>query len=261
MERSSSRNGPDRAPIAISAQGLRKRYRLGELHSLRQTIGRLTRRDHMVESRSFEALAGVNLDVYRGDALGIVGSNGSGKSTMLQILAGTTLPTGGLMEIHGRVIPLLAVATGFHGELTGRENVRLFAASLRVPLEATEARMDALTAFAELENHMDTPIKRYSSGMLARLSFAIAMQFPGDIYVFDEVLAVVDGEFEARCLAEIRRLYSEGRTVVFVSHKLDQVAEVCNRVLWLEHGKVRQAGPSNDVLAAYAQEQADHLMQ
>ena len=151
--------------------------------------------------RGLEALADVDFTVYRGESFGIVGTNGSGKSTLLQILAGTTLPTGGDDGGHGRVLPLLAVGTGFHPELTGRENVTLFASSLGIPRSVIEARMDAVAEFAELERHMDTPVKRFSSGMLSRLSFSIAMQFPADIYVFDEVLAVVDGEFQGRCLA------------------------------------------------------------
>jgi ABC-type polysaccharide/polyol phosphate transport system ATPase subunit len=245
-------------PVAVSGQDLSKTYRLGELHSLGRTVRRILRRSSEAQNPSFDALAGVDFLVHRGDAFGIVGTNGSGKSTMLQILAGTTLPTGGVMEVHGRVLPLLAVGTGFHGELTGRENVRLFASSLRVPLAAIEHRMDRVAAFAELEQHMDTPVKRFSSGMLSRLSFAIAMQFPADIYVFDEVLAVVDGEFEARCLAEIKRLHSEGRTVIFVSHKLEQVADICDRVMWLDRGRLERIGDSSEVLAAYSSAHGAH---
>jgi ABC-type polysaccharide/polyol phosphate transport system ATPase subunit len=157
------------------------------------------------------------------------------------------------MEVHGRVLPLLAVGTGFHPELTGRENVTLFASSLGVPREAIAERMDAVGEFAEIERHMDTPVKRFSSGMISRLSFAIAMQFPADIYVFDEVLAVVDGEFQQRCLAEIKNLHAQGRTVIFVSHSLDQVREVCERVMWLDSGRVHDVGLTNEVLAAYSQ--------
>jgi ABC-type polysaccharide/polyol phosphate transport system ATPase subunit len=237
-------------PVAIAAQDLRKEYRLGESQSLPLTVNRLLNRP--TARPALQALAGVDLTVYRGESFGIVGTNGSGKSTMLQVLAGTTLPTGGVMEVHGRVLPLLAVGTGFHGELTGRENVRLFAASLRVPRLAIEEQMDAVAAFAELERHMDTPVKRFSSGMLSRLSFSIAMQFPADIYVFDEVLAIVDGEFQERCLAEIKRLHANGRTVIFVSHDLDQVADVCRRVAWLERGRVERLGPTAEVLHAYA---------
>jgi ABC-type polysaccharide/polyol phosphate transport system ATPase subunit len=237
-------------PVAISAEGLSKHYRLGELHSLRKTVNRLLRRKQNGDA-GFEALASVDFTVYRGESFGLVGTNGSGKSTVLQILAGTTVPTGGILEVTGRVLPLLAVGTGFHPELTGRENVTLFASSLGVPRQAIAERMDAVGEFAEIERHMDTPVKRFSSGMLARLSFAIAMQFPADIYVFDEVLAVVDGEFQARCLAEIKQLHRQGRTVIFVSHSLSQVAEVCERTLWLDQGRVAGVGTTSEVLATY----------
>lgn len=239
-------------PVALSVHDLRKAYRLGELHSLRRTVSRLLRRKTGSTDTPLEALAGIDFTIYQGEAFGIVGTNGSGKSTMLQILAGTTLPTGGRMEVRGNVVPLLAVGTGFHPELTGRENVTLFASMLGIPLAVIRRRIGAVAEFAELELHMDTPVKRFSSGMVSRLSFAIAMQFPADIYVFDEVLAVVDGEFQGRCLREIGRLHDEGRTVIFVSHSLDQVAEVCDRVLWLEHGRVAQIGAADSVLAAYA---------
>ena len=238
-------------PPAVIAEGLRKHYRLGELHNLKQTARRLAMLKPAPEA-GLEALASVDFTVDRGESFGIVGTNGSGKSTVLQILGGTTLPTGGTMEVHGRVLPLLAVGTGFHPELTGRENVTLFASTLRVPRHLIEERMDAVAEFAEIERHMDTPVKRFSSGMISRLSFSIAMQFPADIYVFDEVLAVVDGEFQHRCLAEIKRLHTEGRTVIFVSHSLSQVADVCERVLWLEGGTVKRIGPTGEVLAAYA---------
>jgi ABC-2 type transport system ATP-binding protein/lipopolysaccharide transport system ATP-binding protein len=198
-----------------------------------------------------EALAGVDFTVSRGEAVGVVGSNGSGKSTLLQILAGTTLPTRGEMRVFGSVLPLLAVGLGFHPELTGRENVTLFAASLGVPTELITNRMDDITAFAELERHMDTPVKRFSSGMMSRLSFAIAVQIPADVYIFDEVLAVVDAEYQQRCITEIRRLHAAGRTIFFVSHHRDQVEELCDRVLWLDAGTVRDFGPTKRVLAEY----------
>jgi ABC-type polysaccharide/polyol phosphate transport system ATPase subunit len=239
-------------PAAIVAKGLTKSYRLGELHSLQQTFSHLLHPGARVVAPSIDALSELDFTVRRGETFGIVGTNGSGKSTVLQILAGTILPTGGSMTVQGRVLPLLAVGTGFHPELTGRENVTLFASSLGIPRKAIAARIGAVGAFAEIEQHMDTPIKRFSSGMLSRLSFAIAMQFPADIYVFDEVLAVVDGEFQARCLVEICRLQQAGRTVLFVSHDLDQVAEVCQRVMWLERGRLRSIGPTADVLDSYA---------
>lgn len=238
-------------PVAVTAEGIGKHYELGELQSLRRTMRRLTRRGAAVEGPGLEALAGVDFIIWRGEAVGLVGSNGSGKSTILQLLTGTTLPTRGEMHVHGRVLPLLAVGLGFHPELTGRENVTLFASSLGISLQTVEASMNAVTAFAELDRHMDTPVKRYSSGMVSRLSFSIAVQFPADIYIFDEVLAVVDGEFQDRCLAEIKRLHEQGRTVIFVSHNPLQVAEVCDRVIWLNEGVVQASGPPDEILAAY----------
>ena len=238
------------SPVAVSAADLGKHYRLGQLRSLKQTTRRLLRRSDAANP-GLEALAGVNFSVARGEAMGIVGTNGSGKSTLLQILAGTTLPTTGVMRVYGRVLPLLAVGLGFHPDLTGRENVTLFASSLGIPRRTIAARMDAVTAFAELERHMDTPIKRFSSGMTSRLSFSIAVQFPADIYVFDEVLAVVDGEFRDRCLQEIKHLHSQGRTLFFVSHSLNQVLEVCERVMWFERGTIKQIGPADVLLPAY----------
>ena len=238
-------------PVAVSAEGLKKHYLLGEHQSLRLTVKRLLGRRTDTELPLFEALGGVDFTCYRGEGLGIVGTNGSGKSTLLQILAGTTLPTSGELRVRGRVVPVLAVGQGFHPELTGRENVTLFGTSLGFSPATIREQMDAVVAFSELERHMDTPVKRYSFGMLSRLSFGISMLLPADIYVFDEVLAVVDTEFEARCLEEIKGLQARGRTVIFVSHDRDQVAEVCDRVMWLEQGVVRGIGETGPVLDAY----------
>jgi lipopolysaccharide transport system ATP-binding protein len=239
-------------PAAITANEVRKQYRLGEHRNLRLTVNRLLRRPVGNGQVKLEALAGIDFTVHRGESLGIVGHNGSGKSTLLQILSGTTLPTGGELRVCGRVLPLMAVGIGFHPELTGRENVKLFAASIGIPPKTVESRMEAVTSFAELERHMDTPTKRFSSGMLSRLSFAIAVQFPADIYVFDEVLAVVDADFRSLCLEEIKRLHRDGRTVIFVSHDPDQISDVCQRVMWLEDGRIQRLGATDEVLAAYA---------
>lgn len=237
--------------IAVAATGLGKRYQLGELESLKRTMLRLTRRTHSTPESQLEALSGVDFTVLRGESVGLVGINGSGKSTLLQILGGTTLPTEGAMRVRGRVLPLLAVGQGFHPQLTGRENVTLFGASLRIPRRTIEQQMDAVAAFAEVEQHLDTPVKRYSFGMVSRLSCAIAIQFPADIYLFDEVLAVVDTEFQERCITEMKQLHASGKTVLFVSHHRDQLRSVCERVIWLEKGMVRRIGPTDEVLEAY----------
>jgi ABC-type polysaccharide/polyol phosphate transport system ATPase subunit len=234
---------------AIEAHNLVKRYRLNEHYSLRLTLDLLRGRHEAPDM--LNALDDVSFAAERGECLGVVGGNGSGKSTLFQLIGGITLPTAGSMRVEGTVLPLLAVGTGFHPELTGRENVELFGSILGLPLEVIEERMDEIVAFAELERHMDTPNKRYSSGMQARLSFAVATQFPADIYLFDEVLAVVDGEFRTRCLAEIRRLADDGGTVLFVSHDLDQVSELCDRAMWMQTGRLRAMGPAGEVLSDY----------
>jgi lipopolysaccharide transport system ATP-binding protein len=238
--------------VAVRVDGLRKRYRLGQHRSLQQTVKRLL--PGPSTRPTFEALAGVDLVCHRGEALGIVGVNGSGKSTLLQILSGATLPTSGEMRVRGRVLPLLAVGQGFHPELTGYENVTLFASALGFRRRMIAERMDAVAAFADLGPHMETPVKRFSTGMISRLSFSVGMMFPADIYIFDEVLAVVDAEFQGRCLAEIKRLHQSGRTVLFVSHNRGQMAQICERIIWLEKGAVRDHGPAFEVLDAYERE-------
>lgn len=245
--------------IAVEAVDLTKRYRLGNLSSLSRTLAKLAKRPSRLANADFEALSGVNFTVNRGETIGIVGTNGSGKSTFLQILSGTTLPTGGQLRVRGSVLPLLAVGLGFHPDLTGRENVVLFGASVGVAIKTIRERMDAVIDFAGVRTHIDTPVKRYSSGMVSRLSVAVAVQFPADIYVFDEVLAVVDAEFRDRCFAEIKTMHQQGRTVFFVSHHAEQVAELCDRVIWLERGRVKQIGLPAEVLEAY--HEAHHVSQ
>jgi ABC-type polysaccharide/polyol phosphate transport system ATPase subunit len=240
----------------ISAMRVSKTYRLGEHLRLATTLARLARRGPSVEG--FEALQDVSFDVYPGECFGFVGSNGSGKSTVLHVMAGITLPSSGSMLVRGRVLPLLAVGAGFHLELTGRENTVLFGTILGLDRRVIEDKIADIAAFAEVERHFDTPLKRYSSGMQSRLSFAIGMLFPADIYCFDEVLAVVDGEFRDRCLAEIGRLSASGQSVVFVSHDLDQVGQLCDRVAWIDRGRIREAGEPQEVLDRYARHQHEH---
>jgi lipopolysaccharide transport system ATP-binding protein len=242
------------ATVMIDAQEVQKNYRLGELSSLGMTLRRLTGRptDH---KHAFAALHDVSFMVHAGESFGIVGPNGSGKSTLLHMICGITLPTSGAIVVRGRLLPLLAIGTSFHPELTGRENIVLFGTVLGISREIIDERTDEIAAFAEIEQHLDTPNKRYSDGMQARLSFAIAMLFPADIYVFDEVLAVVDGEFRDRCLTEIEGLRDRGKTVLFISHDLRQVERLCDRVLWLEHGRVKGVGAAGEILTAYQRQQ------
>jgi ABC-type polysaccharide/polyol phosphate transport system ATPase subunit len=234
---------------SVVAENLGKTYRLGEFLRLEATVRAVLRRSR--EPERFAALKDVSFSTYPGECFGIIGTNGSGKSTVLQILSGITLPTEGQIAVRGSVLPLLAVGAGFHIELTGRENSFLFGTILGLDRDLINSRLDQVAHFAELERHFDTPLKRYSTGMQSRLCFAIAMLFPAAIYCFDEVLAVVDGEFKERCLQEMRTLASAGSTVFFISHDLDQLSALCDRVMWLEQGVVQEIGPPDSILERY----------
>jgi len=243
--------------IAIEADHVNKKYQLGELSSLGLTLRRLMTAMRVDPTTRFTALDDVTFSLRHGQALGIVGQNGSGKSTLLQMICSITLPTSGTIVVRGRLMPLLSVGTSFHPELTGRENIMLFGTMLGLSRKVIDSSTPAIAAFAELEAHLDTPNKRYSDGMQARLSFAIAMLFPADIYLFDEVLAVVDGEFRDRCLTEIQHLRDRGKTVLFVSHDLDQVRRLCTQALWLAEGRVRAFGEAQGIVAEYAREHGE----
>lgn len=235
--------------FAIECSGLGKTYRLGEELSLQYSIQTVLRR--RPPTGGFWALKDVTFQVERGDFFGIVGSNGSGKSTLTQILAGIAVPTAGRARVSGRVLPLLEVGAGFHHELTGRENVVLLGTILGLRTAHIEREMERIAAFAAVESHLDTPVKRYSSGMIARLSFATAICFPADIYVFDEILAVVDDTFREQCMHELGQLKRAGHTIIFMSHDLELVASVCSSGMWLEKGQVRVAGAMDAVASAY----------
>jgi lipopolysaccharide transport system ATP-binding protein len=217
---------------------------------LEHTLSAVVRRGYELER--FWALSDVSFEVARGDYFGIVGANGSGKSTLTQLISGIAMQDKGKIEVWGRVVPLLEVGAGFHPELTGRENVALFGTILGLSSTAIRAEMGRIAEFAGVERHMDTPLKRYSSGMQARLSFATAVCFPADTYVLDEVLAVVDDSFRHQCAEELARLSRDGRTIIFMSHDLDMVKSVCSTGMWLDRGHVRSQGTIEDVAAAYA---------
>jgi lipopolysaccharide transport system ATP-binding protein len=241
---------PSQRGVAVRASRLGKTYQLGERLRLGGAFTRRLR-GQPVHNSTLEALDDVTFDVYQGECLGLVGANGSGKSTFLQVLSRAVVPTRGSLAVHGRVLPMLSIGAGFHPELTGRENVVLQGAILGVPRRTVMERMDDIMEFAELDRHADTPLKRYSSGMQSRLSFAIGMRFPADIYIFDEVLAVVDGAFRDRCLTEIQRLVGSGPTVLFVSHDLGQVSRLCDRTVWLDRGSVKAISRTAEVLDMY----------
>jgi lipopolysaccharide transport system ATP-binding protein len=233
----------------LEAHGVTKVFRLGEHQSLQRTFATLTGGGR--PTHELRAVDDLSFEIRRGECFGIVGANGSGKSTLLQLISQITLPTHGHLIVRGRVLPLLAVGSGFHPELTGRENVVLFGVILGLPRAAIERRLDDVMAFAELERHADTPVKRYSDGMQARLSFAIGMQLPADVYLFDEVLATIDGEFRTRCLDAVGQLRAQGRTVLLVSHDHEQLRAHCDRILWMRDGRVVAHGEAGDVLDRY----------
>jgi ABC-type polysaccharide/polyol phosphate transport system ATPase subunit len=233
----------------VVAAELSKTYRLGEALRMETTLRALLRRGS--ERSTFEALRRVSFEALQGECFGIVGTNGSGKSTVLQVIAGVTCPTSGSVAVRGTVLPLLAVGAGFHIELTGRENSFLYGTILGLDQHVIESKLDDIAVFAELERHFDTPLKRYSHGMQSRLCFAIAMLFPANVYCFDEVLALVDGEFKDRCLSEVSSLATAGSTVFFVSHDLEQVTTLCDRVMWLEDGEVKEIGDPVEVVERY----------
>jgi lipopolysaccharide transport system ATP-binding protein len=190
----------------------------------------------------FWALKDVSFDIEEGDHVGIIGRNGAGKSTLLKILSRITEPSYGCVKIHGRLSSLLEVGTGFHPELTGRENIFLNGAILGMKNNEIKKKFDAIVAFAEIEQFLDTPVKRFSSGMYMRLGFAIAANLDSDILIIDEILAVGDVQFQTKCFKKLNDLGSEGRTVIFVSHDLGSVLSLCNKGIYLEKGKVVEAG-------------------
>ena len=253
-------------PNAIEIESVSKRYFLGEdrpgrtlREAVTSSLRRLGRRREAREE--IWSLRDVSLDVEEGQALGIIGRNGAGKTTLLKILSRITEPTAGVARTRGRVAALLEVGTGFHPELTGRENVYLNGAILGMSRRYIDRRFEDILNFAGVERFADTPVKRYSSGMYLRLAFSVAAHLEPEILIVDEVLAVGDAEFQAKCLTRMESAEREGRTVVFVSHNLDAIARLCPRSVWLERGRVNQDGPVDDVIDAYLSAQTQRTVE
>lgn len=241
---------------SISIEHLSKRYRLGALRqdyaTLRDRLaGMFRRREQAEEETELWALRDVTFDIPRGEALGLIGHNGAGKSTLLKILSRITEPTEGRAVLRGRVASLLEVGTGFHPELTGRENIFLNGAILGMSRAEIVRNFDAIVAFAEVQRFLETPVKRYSSGMYVRLAFAIAAHLTPEILLVDEVLAVGDIEFQRRCLGRMNEVARSGRTVVFVSHNLSSIEALCPQTVLMSRGRVEHMGPTREVLARY----------
>ncbi|HXE52456.1 MAG TPA: ABC transporter ATP-binding protein, partial [Tepidisphaeraceae bacterium] len=206
---------------------------------------------------AFWALRDVNFEVNRGEVVGLVGRNGAGKSTLLKLLSRITEPTEGRAVLRGRVASLLEVGTGFHPELTGRENIYLNGSILGMTRHEIRRKFDEIVAFSEIEQFLDTPVKRYSSGMYVRLAFAVAAHLEPEILIVDEVLAVGDARFQKRCLGKMKEVSSgHGRTVLFVSHNMQAVSTLTSRCIMLKHGKIEAAGPTADVISRYLQDGA-----
>jgi ABC-2 type transport system ATP-binding protein/lipopolysaccharide transport system ATP-binding protein len=242
--------------LVIQAQQLSKRYRLGEggYVTLREQVsGRLPRRGRSEVERRQDvwALRDVDLEIEEGDVVGIVGRNGAGKTTLLKTVARIVRPTTGVVRLRGRVGALLEVGTGFHPELTGRENVYLNGVVLGMSRREIRQRFDDIVEFAGVERFLDTPLKRYSSGMYLRLAFAVAAHVDPDILIVDEVLAVGDAEFQRRCLGRMSEFGREGRTVLFVSHDTGAVGRLCKRGIWLDRGKIQTFGDAHSVIDEY----------
>ncbi len=249
---------------AIEVERLGKRYRLGEYQttgSLRDAATAALRRLGSGRRPHDEiwSLRDVSFTVEEGHALGVIGRNGAGKSTLLKILSRITEPTEGVSRTRGRLAALLEVGTGFHAELTGRENVFLNGAILGMSRREMIRRFDDIVSFAGVERFIDTPVKRYSSGMYLRLAFSVAAHLEPDVLVVDEVLAVGDAEFQAKCLGRMQIAEREGRTVVFVSHNLDAISRLCADSIWLDQGSIVARGPTAGVVDAYLGGQVERL--
>ncbi|MDH7480528.1 MAG: ABC transporter ATP-binding protein [Armatimonadota bacterium] len=260
----------------VKVEGLGKKYVLGRrmpdresYDTLRDIIwdaarkalcrlnGRTPKQDGL--SNELWALKDVNFEVGQGERLGVVGRNGAGKSTLLKIVSRITRPTTGKITIHGRVASLLEVGTGFHPELTGRENIFLNGAILGMGRAEIKRKFDDIVEFSEIERFLDTPVKRYSSGMYVRLAFAVAAHLDPEILLVDEVLAVGDIAFQKKCLGKMGEVTTSGRTVIFVSHNMAAVQSLCGRAIWLDHGRIAEIGEASKVVADYLQADATFL--
>ncbi len=253
--------------VAIKLSGVKKQYKLGQIGGgtltadLQSWWARIRGKedpntkidqDQRLVGKSFMALNGIDLTVYKGEALGIIGGNGAGKSTMLKLLSRVTAPTEGEIDIYGRIASMLEVGTGFNGELTGRENVYMNGAILGMTKAEIDAKMEEIIEFSEVRDFIDTPVKRYSSGMYVKLAFSVAAHLDSEIMIMDEVLAVGDMAFQKKCLDKMRdAAKKEGRTVLYVSHNMNTIRQLCDRCVVLDKGKVIFEGDVEDAIEVY----------
>ena len=250
--------------LVIKAENLSKQFYINSVRSKELTLGNtlmnalknsFLRSRQMAKNEVLWALQDVSFEVKQGETLGIIGANGAGKSTLLKILSRITKPTAGRVKLNGRLGSLLEVGTGFHPELSGRENVFLNGAIIGMKNREVRKKFDEIVAFAEIEKFIDTPVKYYSSGMYMRLAFAIAAHFDPEILIIDEVLAVGDSAFQNKCIDKMNEVANDGRTVLFVSHSDGALHRICRTGLYLENGRLKNFGKMKDLLAQY---QADY---
>lgn len=260
--------------IVMDVHAVGKRYRLGSAggDTLSEDLGAWIARlrgkpdprlaagaeDAQRKGADFWALRDVSFSVERGEMLGIIGRNGAGKSTLLKLLSRITLPTTGEIRMRGRMSSLLEVGTGFNPELTGRENIFLNGAILGMRKAEIQRKLEEIIAFSGIQHHIDTPVKRYSSGMKVRLGFSVAAHLEPEILVIDEVLAVGDADFQRKCMGKMKDVSRSGRTILFVSHNMTAIASLCSRVLWLEGGRIKMDGPADSVVQAYLRTYGSH---
>ncbi len=263
--------------IAIRLSGVKKRYKLGQIggatlqEDLQSWWARVRGKedpnipigaDQRLVGKTFMALNGIDLTVYKGEALGIIGSNGAGKSTMLKLLSRVTAPTEGEIDIYGRIASMLEVGTGFNGEMTGRENVYMNGAILGMTKAEIDAKMEDIIEFSEVRDFIDTPVKRYSSGMYVKLAFSVAAHLDSEIMIMDEVLAVGDVQFQKKCLDAMRTAATaEGRTVLYVSHNMNTIRRLCDRCIVLDKGHIVFDGDVEEAISLYSQNLHDSWME
>jgi lipopolysaccharide transport system ATP-binding protein len=250
--------------VALRMEQVYKKFRKGEVYnSLRDFIpaltGKMFRQQDLSkkDKRDFWALQDISFEVKRGESLAIIGRNGAGKSTILKILSRIMEPTKGSMIVNGRLSALIEVSAGFHQDLTGRENIYLNGTILGMTRREIDSKIDRIIDFSGIDDFIDTPVKRYSSGMFARLGFAVAAHVNADVLIVDEVLSVGDYVFQQKCLRRMKEVVADGATVLFVSHNLKSVSEFCSRSLLLEHGRAVMIGPTSEVIATYLNHNQD----
>ncbi len=238
--------------MIIRANDISMRYLMtyDRIQSIKEYVVQLLR--GKIKYEEFWALKNVSFEVERGEVVGIIGHNGAGKSTLLKVISGILKPTGGSLEVHGNVVPMLELGSGFDHDLTGRENIFLNGSILGYSEKYLKEKYEQIVEFSELGKFIDVPIRNYSSGMLMRLAFSIATVVQPEILIVDEILAVGDAAFQEKSKARMLELMSGGTTVLFVSHSLEQIREMCDRVIWLEHGQIKAIGATKEICDAYA---------